>query len=537
MATECGYTHDVSSERFEDMPGDQWKCSQPATGGDRCVFHADPDTVSDETVRESFLNVVATEKGAVRLIGTRLSSLSVDYAILDGPSNHPIDLRESVIGGGLSARYVTVKRPLRLDGARLEGIVNLEDAVFSRRVDFGDTVFGGRVSFRLVNFESALDLRDADFHEPAYMRLAVFQRGIYGVGVTFHAAADFLNTRFEDVCNFYRASFHSGAIFDSSTFAGGNAQFFEAEIDSPAVKLDSAMDNPRSEREYYEDIALSMDGVTCDRDLRLAGATLGGDVVFTSSDLGRDLKCGDLSTTDHIVVNCSGTTVVTGKIGGSNDRVTYDFTDATVGEIDIADDASFDMFRFDETTFSGFDFGAYKQELAVRDWRLHDASTDYSPTRLENLYLRAKNGANEIGETRAAAEFFIYEMVYRRRNHYHLALTGSSIRERLRAASKWVSNTALQFSCGYGERPFRPVVFSMGLIVAFASLYALLGAPVVYPGFLGYLTFSIEGFVSLVLGLPDVTNPVLGFFVAVEGFLGGFIIALFVFTLTRSISR
>jgi hypothetical protein len=537
MAGLCGYTHDVSSERFEDIPGDQWECSRPATGGDRCVFHADSDTVSDERVRESFLDAVATEEGPVRLIGARLGSLSVDYAILDGPSNHPIDLRETVIGGGLSARYVTVKRPLRLDGARLEGLVDFEDATFSRRVDFGESVFSGRVSFRLVDFESWLDLHDADFHEPAYMRLAVFRRGIYGVDVTFHAAADFLNTRFEDVGNFYRASFHSGVIFDSSIFAGGNAQFLEAEIDAPAVKLDSATGSPRSEREYREDVALSMDGVTCERDLRLAGATLAGDVVFTDSELGRDLKCGDLSTTGSTVVNCSGTAVVTGEIGGSDGRVTYDLTDATLGEVDITDDASFDVFRFEETTFSGFDFGAYKQELAARDWRLHDKDTDYSPTSLENLYLRAKNGANEIGETRASAEFFIYEMIYRRRNHRHLALTGSGVRERLRAASKWVSNAALQLSCGYGERPFRPVVFSLVLVVAFAGVYALLHAPVVYPGFLGYLTFSVEGFVSLVLGLPDVNSPLLSLVVAVEGFLGGFVVALFVFTLTRSISR
>ncbi|WP_436901523.1 pentapeptide repeat-containing protein [Halovenus halobia] len=537
MADECGYTHDVSSERFGDIPGEQWECSRSATAGGYCVFHADSDTVSHETVRESFLGAVATENGPVRLIGANLGSLSVDYAILDGPSNHPIDLRETVIGGDLSARYVTVKRPLRLDGARLDGLVDFEDATFSRRVDFGGAEFHGRVSFRLVNFESWLDLRDAEFHDPAYMRLAVFRRGIYAVNVMFHAAADFLNTRFEDVGNFYRASFHRGAIFDSSIFAGGNAQFFEAEIDAPAVKLDSATGSPRSERERREGVALSMDGVTCERDLRLAGATLAGDVVFTDGNLGRDLNCGDLSTTDPIVVNCSGTAVVTGDIASSDGRVTYDLTNATVGELDITDDASFDVFRFEETTFSGFDFGTYKQELAARDWRLHDADTDYSPTTLENLYLRAKNGANEIGETRASAEFFIYEMRYRRRNHRQLALTGSGGRERLRGASRWLSNAALQFSCGYGERPFRPVVFSLILIAVFASVYALANAPVVYPGLLGYLTFSVEGFVSLVLGLPDVTSPVLGFIVAIEGFLGGFVIALFVFTLTRSISR
>jgi hypothetical protein len=96
--------------------------------------------------------------------------------------------------------------------------------------------------------------------------------------------------------------------------------------------------------------------------------------------------------------------------------------------------------------------------------------------------------------------------------------------------------------CGYthdvsGERPFRPVLFSLSIIALFAGVYAWLDAPITYAEPFGYLTFSIEGFVSLVLGLPVVSGPALGFVVALEGFVGGFIIALFVFTLTRSISR
>jgi len=536
VANECGYTHDISGERFEDMSGEEWVCSRPVVGGN-CAFHTNPDAVSDETVRDTFLDAVATDDGPVRLLGANLGSLMIDYAILDGPSNHPIDLRETEIEGELSARYATIERPLRLDGARLEEHVDFEDATFSRRVDFSGATFEDRVSFRFADFDSWLDLRDTDFCGPAYMRVATFQRGIYGVDATFHAAADFLNTQFNDVANFYRAAFHRGAIFDSATFAEGNAQFYNAEIDAPAVKLDSASGNPRSEQERREGVALSMDGVTCERDLRLTGGTLGGDVTFTDSDLGRDLKCGDISTTDAIVVDCSGTATVTGEIAGSDGRVTYDMTDATVGKLDITDDTSFDVFRFEETTFSGFDFGAYKQELAARDWRLHEAAAAYPPAKLENLYLRAKNGANEIGETQASAEFFIREMVARRAGHRQLALTGDSVRKRFDGATRWLSNLALQCSCGYGERPFRPVLFSLLLISAFAGVYASFDAPVAYAEPLGYVIFSVEVFVSLVLGLPRITGPTLSFVVATEGFLGGFIIALFVFTLTRSVSR
>lgn len=537
MSRECGYTHNVSAERFEDVSGEQWDCPRQAAHDGRCVFHAPPDAVSDATVRAAFLDAVGGEGGALRLIGAHLGSLSLDYAVLEGPSNHPIDLREAEIDGDLSARYVTAERPVRMDGAHLHGVVDLEDATFSRRVDFGGATFGGRVSFRLVDFESWLDLRGTDFEAPAYMRNATFQRGIYGIDATFHEAADFVNTQFTDVANFRQAAFDGGAIFDSSTFEG-NAQFSHTRFGSPAVKLDSATGGPGSEGERRDGVALSLDGVSCARDLKLAGATLDGDVVFTASDLGRNLRCGDLSTTaDDIVVDCSETATVSGEITSSDGDAEYLLAGATVGELDIADDTTFDVFTFDETTFSGFDFGTYNRALAARNWRLHESDVEREPERLENLYLRAKNGANYIGETRASAEFFTWEMVYRRAGHRRRIVSGDDLRTRIGGVTGWLSNAALQVSCGYGERPFRPVTVSAGLVVVFAGVYAWLDAPIAYAEPVGYLTFSLEAFVSVLLGLPNTGRSVLGLAVALEGFLGGFLIALFVFALTRSISR
>jgi uncharacterized protein YjbI with pentapeptide repeats len=533
MPDECGYTHDVSTERFADMAGGTWVCTREAVAdGDRCVFHAPVDSTDDATVRESLLEAVRNEQGALRLVGARLGALDLDYALLSGRSNHPIDLRDAHLSGEFSARYATVERPLRLEGASLARL-DVEDATFERRVDFGETTFEGRVSLRMAEFKSWLDIRDASFEGAVYARVARFRRGIYGVDATFHAAADFLNTYFADVANFYRTTFRAGAVFNSSTFEG-NAQFNEGTIDGPAVRLESASGSPRSERETIAGVALSIAGVTCGRDLRLVGTELGGDVRFTDSDLGRDLRCTEVSTTGEMVVDCSGSAVIEGTVDG---EVTCDLTDAEVGELELGD-GGFSATRFEKTTFSGFDFGAYKRELAARNWRLHgETDGGVEPEEIENLYLRAKNGASAVGETRAAAEFFIKEMTYRKAGHRRRALGEGSLGQRLRAAGRWLSNKSLGVTCGYGERPFRPVLFSLVLIVVFAVVYAALDAPITYAEPFGYLTFSTEGFVSLILGLPRVTGSALSFVLAFEGFLGGFIIALFVFTLTRSISR
>lgn len=59
-----------------------------------------------------------------------------------------------------------------------------------------------------------------------------------------------------------------------------------------------------------------------------------------------------------------------------------------------------------------------------------------------------------------------------------------------------------------------------------------------YGDAIGYLVLSLQSFVTLVLGgAEDVGGPWIRLLARVEGFVGAFLIALFVFTLTRSIHR
>jgi uncharacterized protein YjbI with pentapeptide repeats len=533
----CAYTHDISGDRFEDLEGQRWECPRSSDSGvEYCSFHTPAGHSDQEQLTDRLLDAVHSGTGAVRLIGATLCGLDLDYATVDGPSNHPIDLRDGAIEGSFSAKHATLAHPLQMEGSTFESTVDLEDADLHRRVDFSDATFRDRVSFRMTRFRSWLDLRRVDFHAPVYSRVARFYRGIYGVDATFHDAADFLNTRFDDVANFYRAQFAAGAVFNSSTFVG-NAQFIEATVEAPLVGLETETGSPRKKDRSDEETALLLEGVTCERDLRLTEATLGGDVVFTDSTLARDLLVTDLTVTGDgtTTVDCSGTETISGAVSTAGDSIVYDMSDAVVGEIDLVDER-FQSLRFQDTTFDGFDFGTYKEELAATDWTLHDTTADRSPAQLENLYLRAKNGAQQIGENKVASEFFRREVKYRRAGHAKRAREATGT-DRLRAAGRWVANAILDASSGFGERPSRPIVLSAVLILVFAGLYLLLGVQLPYVGLLGYLTFSVEAFVALIVGEPQTTNTVVSFLVAIEGLVGAFIIALFVFTLTRSLNR
>jgi hypothetical protein len=107
---------------------------------------------------------------------------------------------------------------------------------------------------------------------------------------------------------------------------------------------------------------------------------------------------------------------------------------------------------------------------------------------------------------------------------------------------KWLGNVFIWSTMGYGEQPLRVLGFSGVVVVGFAALYwaaeTQLGAgPSVEDGFVGYLTFSLEMFVTLFLGGPEVTDRWVRLAAVLEGFVGVFVIGMFVVAVTRAVHR
>lgn len=204
---------------------------------------------------------------------------------------------------------------------------------------------------------------------------------------------------------------------------------------------------------------------------------------------------------------------------------------------------------------------------------------DPPPDVLERTYLNAKNGASQAGDEGIAGRFFIREKRYRRRMQWERlcgATNGddshcspsartepmdgnfgpdrlaSAVREG-RTLGRWLANGLLDRVAVYGESPRRVVEVSGLIVIVFAVLFAVMldqppygdkyhdtgllpdaVAQLVQP-----LTLSVESFVTLVLVGPakQRLTPLVHLLGQFEGFLGVFLIALFVFTLTRSIHR
>ncbi|QLD84367.1 pentapeptide repeat-containing protein [Natronomonas halophila] len=282
-------------------------------------------------------------------------------------------------------------------------------------------------------------------------------------------------------------------------------------------------------------------------------------------------------------------------------RAIYDLRDAVVGDIAFEngtrDDPLIDKIRFLRTEFDGFDFrdsddldlkpSAYaihrmfdgaetlasrllryglvlteirtREEapmpsertnddgLRARAWDATDphgkssaARPVYSeipPGDLETTYLLAKNGANARNDNEPASQFFIREMRQRRYQHAGLFADADTLGGRVRHATNWIQNGTLGMTSGYGERPGRVIYTSAAIISVFTGIYYAL-APNLYPSAADYAILSIGSFVTLVVGrAAEIPVTSLNLLSQIEAFLGAFLIALFVFTLTRSIHR
>ncbi|WP_121302450.1 pentapeptide repeat-containing protein [Haloarcula quadrata] len=156
----------------------------------------------------------------------------------------------------------------------------------------------------------------------------------------------------------------------------------------------------------------------------------------------------------------------------------------------------------------------------------------------EVTYLRAKNGANDIADNTAASEFFMSQMGYRRRcQSRRVRDSAASLRERGRALARWGMNAFLFVTTGYGERASYTLAASAVLIVTYAGLYLAI-APDLFDSVGQYAQLSLGSFIAFFLGgVGEVSNPTVSLLAQSEAFLGGFFVALYVFALTRSVSR
>jgi hypothetical protein len=143
------------------------------------------------------------------------------------------------------------------------------------------------------------------------------------------------------------------------------------------------------------------------------------------------------------------------------------------------------------------------------------------------VYRNLKTWHNEKGMYDLAGEFFFREMTAKRK------------------AIKWSLNPAhklwslfVSFTCGYGERPLRAIIWAASVIVGLGIIYFLIGAEWQMNAFGNSMAFSAMSFTSMGYGswleASEALTKGIGAF---ESFIGVFTIALFLITFVRKMTR
>jgi uncharacterized protein YjbI with pentapeptide repeats len=517
-------------------------------------------------------------------------------AVATTGSGHPADdgagqSQGSTTGAGDDAHGDTDPLRARFTDSEFDREALFGRAQFGGDALFKSVIFGGAATFQNARFDGELSFSGASFAAGGSFQFAAFRDEASISYAAFDDSAYFGGAEFHGYCSFYQSTFDDDADFRGVTYER-SARYKDVSFGRRAY-FDRATFGGRADFEGVDfGDSVQFVGTTFDDRFDAADAT----VSHGRFDC---LRTPD----DHWTVDLTGSHVRSGELRqAADDGVYYDLTDAVVGEVDLTLDGGgtpFDRLRIYRTDFDGFDFPSYRSTLAP-EWTIHTrgrtddgtateadppdeatttdvegtigaeaagddggrdgdsdgdehrsagrkgllerlreriASTDAAG--LETTYLKAKNGATQVGDNRAASAFFVKEMQYRRRTHLQTALDSDAPRRRRRkAAVQWGTNLLLGATCGFGERPQRTLVAAVAFVLLYAGLFAVLLPQPPYGTLLGYFVLSVESFTTLVIaGGAPVSDPMVRAIADVEGFVGAFFVGLFVFALTRNVHR
>lgn len=534
------------SEESTEQSG--WRCPHDPISDDRCVFHLDPDEyqqygVTPALVRDRFLEAIQQEEPRYRqFFGATFKRLDLSQRDIRGPHNYPIDLHYVTVAETLDLSDAIVSLPLRAPGICVEGCLDLDDTIFNRDVSFFKGKFPGVVSAIDGQFVEAR-FRGADFRtdgdEPNRVQFQWVQFGEYAEftdatfdtavfhdvdAEEFHLANATVGTgHFDhflvtdeldltgvtaDTLNFTASTIHrvdlSGANLQSAATTAASAEWHDySVVDSTLEFADSSIDEITAEEVTVTDFEDRLDHpAITDETGNIPDQTDVSDTTNRTTGPPGGEHVEDPSRA-RATICFERATVSEGTLEVSDPDLTVDFTEATVGPLDIeglTDRGFGDQIAFWKTTFEGFDFSRYHEQLEATDWHIcpdeqltGTATADHGVgqrllTALRPngpadepaprdpgfdgrilTYLRAKKGANEVSDNVAASQFFIKEMVYKQRRHRQLigSTTGKQRRSHVISVLR---NAFLRITSKYGERASYTVIVGFLTVVSWIEL-------------------------------------------------------------------
>jgi uncharacterized protein YjbI with pentapeptide repeats len=449
------------------LPQERWECPHEAIDDQsRCLFHLSPSDreeleISERDVARRFLQILrsGTERSN-EFVGASFPELDLEEERIEAAIASRIDLRCSTFTGDVKLNKATIINSIRFAGSQFQKRCELQGVSFAGQADFHGCDFGGVVQSSQTTFEAQALFARADFTYSAYFRDGTeFKSDATFTKATFRSNASFRSAQFESQAYFRETGFQGdarfmGAIFDATVDFGDSAFTDSADFSSVRFgeKVYFGVNGPHSEygaatfdvEPLFEKIHATGDvdfeWTVFEEGLTFDGAVLEAEIDFTrtsihdhldfihSNSFGQFVYRPINSGSGPTVLRVENSAIVDGTLaqplGGD---AFFEFDDATVGSVEILDTEgeAYDLIheltdlgrtRFVETRFQNFDFTSYRPALED-GWNIHEFNADapiepvnLDGTSLELTYMRAKSGANDIGDNRSAAGFFVNEM-------------------------------------------------------------------------------------------------------------------------------
>lgn len=221
--------------------------------------------------------------------------------------------------------------------------------------------------------------------------------------------------------------------------------------------------------------------------------------------------------------------------------------------------------RLWNATFSEVDFGPHliqESESSYRSyferWYVSKLPKKYGLQHLRyrhreaaEVYMNLKNPFMSSGRYDMASRAYIKEKQLRRsmlapwlaRRYYPDRLGSGAARRAwfyLSTTWKWLLDWAGDLSCGYGERPLRPIAWTAVIIASFAVLFYLIGgieSDIEPMRWIDYLNYSLGAFTTMGFDQFHARTPLAQTLTSLEALSGISILAILMFTLGNRISR
>jgi uncharacterized protein YjbI with pentapeptide repeats len=503
---------DWSDDRGEVPASLPWQCPHEPVKEGLCIFHL-PSTEKDpEKVEEAFFEKIETGEREDRVFfdvdiptldfsfrnlstQSHVRIISSDIGELKMVESHlpfPLFVNECTVDQVHISRS-SFQKAVSFGGSVLKSNSKLSDAEFTdcvfshcefeggidfmgtefNRGDFQSSTFHGTANYEETTFTDHASFLGAEFHSKTVFRNSDFGSCGFGVSVEmeeaegttesaiFHMGASFRSITVREECAFDEVKFGSRAIFTGMTSEGlasfkymespvktelDHAEFHDHALFSGSLLANlDLMQSEFHKKALFEDTKLRK----LNRFSHGKYNYLALEPIAVDDTLEMKLLCVDISEGNiHYPEGCD---------------TNYIFTGAHLGDVTFhseREDNLFDHILFRDTTFDGFIFSDYSPELEDCDWKVHESTAGYElePDEIERTYMKAKNGANRVDDSRSASKFHYRQLDHRRQRYWKEGKYG-----------EWIKNNFHRVISGYGEKPSR-VLMLIPVILVFYGL-------------------------------------------------------------------